>query len=66
MNVFASQSSGIVPYAVAGKTSSQVVAVYKGQRSAAAPGPGGDSVPGLFSSISAVPGRGQSTIRTAP
>jgi uncharacterized protein (TIGR03437 family) len=49
VNVFASQSSGIVPYAVAGKTTSQVVAVYKGQRSAPLTVQVADSVPGLFS-----------------
>ncbi len=49
VNIFATQSSGIVPYSVAGKTSTQVVVVYKGQRSAAFPVQVVDSVPGLFS-----------------
>jgi hypothetical protein len=44
-----SQSSGIVPYSVAGKSTSQVVAVYKGQRSAPFTVQVADSVPGLFS-----------------
>ena len=49
VNVFGTQSSGIVPYSVAGKTSTQVVVVYKGQRSAAFPVQVVDAVPGLFS-----------------
>jgi uncharacterized protein (TIGR03437 family) len=49
VNVFASQSSGIVPYSVVGKATTQVVAVYKGQRSAPFTVQVADSVPGLFS-----------------
>jgi uncharacterized protein (TIGR03437 family) len=43
------QSSGIVPYEVAGKTTTQVVAVYNGQRSAPLTVNVASAVPGLFS-----------------
>lgn len=43
------QSSGIVPYAVAGKASVQVVVEYKGQRSAPITLPVSPAAPGLFS-----------------
>jgi uncharacterized protein (TIGR03437 family) len=49
VNVFGTQTSGIVPYSVKGKTSSQVVAVYKGLRSAPFTVQVADAAPGLFS-----------------
>jgi uncharacterized protein (TIGR03437 family) len=46
--VQAGQSTVIVPYEVAGKTSTQVVAVYQGQRSASLTVPVAQSAPGIF------------------
>jgi uncharacterized protein (TIGR03437 family) len=56
--VSAKQSSAIAPYAVAGKTSTQVVAVYKGQRSAPLSLRVADAAPGLFSANSSGSGPG--------
>jgi len=47
--VSATQSSGIVPYEVAGKSTTQVVAVFNGQRSAPLTVNVVSAVPGLFS-----------------
>ena len=47
--VSATQSSGIVPYEVAGKSTTQVVAVFNGQRSAPLTVNVASAVPGLFS-----------------
>ena len=56
----ATQSAAIVPYGVAGKTSTQVQAEYKGVKSAALTVAVKDSVPGLFSNDSS--GKGQGAI----
>jgi uncharacterized protein (TIGR03437 family) len=51
------QMSAIVPYAVAGKTSTQMQVTYNGQRSAAVPIPVVAAVPGLFTNDAS--GKGQ-------
>ena len=58
--VSAAQSAAVVPYAVSGRTSTNVVVVYNGARSAAVPVPVASAVPALFSADSS--GRGQGAI----
>jgi uncharacterized protein (TIGR03437 family) len=58
--VSASQVSGIVPYATAGKSSTQVVASYQGQKSAALSVKVADAAPGMFSADFS--GKGQGAI----
>ncbi len=54
----ATQSSMIVPYEVAGKSATQIVAVYKGQRSAPLTVPVVSTQPGLFSANFSGSGQG--------
>lgn len=56
--VSATQSSGIVPYSVAGKTSVQVVGEYRGQRSAPITLNVAPTAPGLFSANQSGSGQG--------
>jgi uncharacterized protein (TIGR03437 family) len=56
--VSAGQTSAIVPYSVAGKTSTQVVVEYQGTASNAATVPVVAARPGLFSSLSSGSGQG--------
>ncbi|MBS1855041.1 MAG: SBBP repeat-containing protein [Acidobacteria bacterium] len=56
----AKQVSGIVPYEVAGKSSSQMVAIYQGQQSTAVTVKVADAVPALFSADFS--GKGQGAI----
>ncbi len=58
--VSAAQVSGIVPYAVAGKSASQVVASYQGQQSTALAVKVAAAVPGMFSADFS--GKGQGAI----
>jgi uncharacterized protein (TIGR03437 family) len=58
--VRADQSSAIVPYAVAGRVSTQVVVEYQGNRSAAVAVPVTAALPALFSANAS--GRGQGAI----
>ena len=58
--VSAAQSAAVVPYAVAGKSSTNVVAVFNGMRSAPVTIPVAATVPALFSADSS--GRGQGAI----
>jgi uncharacterized protein (TIGR03437 family) len=58
--VSAAQSAAVVPYAVAGKSSTSVVAVFNGMKSAPVSIPVAATVPALFSADSS--GRGQGAI----
>lgn len=56
--VSGTQISGVVPYSVAAKSSTQIVAVYQGQRSTAITARVSDALPGLFSANFSGSGQG--------